>query len=131
NRLKEYTPVAPSPSVKTVKYNQSFNQVLNTQMNLRSKPQAWVSGGGWRNATRSEVANFLDTSHQTSETWMYTFLDLHRSQIIAISSINSKLLHGTTSLNQQGSAFLNASKSHGINEVHLISHALHETVNGT
>src|SRR5699024_4457856 len=49
NRLKEYTPVAPSPSVKTVKYNQSFNQVLNTQMNLRSKPQAWVSGGGWRN----------------------------------------------------------------------------------
>ncbi|WP_017548096.1 GW dipeptide domain-containing protein [Salinicoccus carnicancri] len=131
NRLKEYTPVAPSPSVKTVKYNQSFNQVLNTQMNLRSKPQAWVSGGGWRNATRSEVANFLDTSHQTSETWMYTFLDLDRSQNIASSTINSKLLNGKGTLNQQGSAFLNASKTHGINEVYLISHALHETGNGT
>src|SRR5699024_10682171 len=108
----------------------SFNQVLNTQMNLSSRPQSWVPGGGWRNATRSEVARFLDTSHQTSETWMYTFLDLDRSQNIASSTINSKLLNGKGILNKQGSAFLNASKTHGINEVYLISHALHETGNG-
>src|SRR5699024_1075878 len=133
NRLKDYRPVAPSPSptVNTVKYNQSFNQVLNIQMNLRSKPQAWANGGGWRNATRSEVARFLDTSHQTSETWMYTFLDLDRSQNIATSTINNKLLSGKGILNNQGSAFLDASKTHGINEVYLISHALHETGNGT
>lgn len=133
NRLDVYKPVAPSPSptVKTVKYNQSFNQVLNTQMNLSSKPQAWANGGGWRNATRNEVSRFLDTSHQTSDTWMYTFLDLDRAQNINSSTINSKLLSGKGTLNSQGSAFLNASKTHGINEVYLISHALHETGNGT
>lgn len=124
-------PVAPSPSVKTVRYNQSFNQVLNTQMNLSSKPQAWANGGGWRNATRSEVARFLDTSHQTSETWMYTFLDLDRSQNIASSTLNNRLLSGKGTLSNQGSAFLNAANTQGINEVYLISHAIHETGNGT
>ncbi|WP_411843698.1 glucosaminidase domain-containing protein [Salinicoccus sp. HZC-1] len=130
-KLEEYTPVAPSPSVKTVRYNQSFNQVLNTQMNLSSKPQAWANGGGWRNATRSEVASFLDTSHQTSETWMYTFLDLDRSQNIASSTLNNRLLSGKGTLSNQGSAFLNAANTQGINEVYLISHAIHETGNGT
>ncbi|SFK81150.1 N-acetylglucosaminidase [Salinicoccus halodurans] len=124
-------PVAPSPSVKTVRYNQSFNQVLNTQMNLSSKPQAWANGGGWRNATRSEVARFLDTSNQTSETWMYTFLDLDRSQNIASSTLNNRLLSGKGTLSNQGSAFLNAANTQGINEVYLISHAIHETGNGT
>src|SRR5699024_3093181 len=129
-KLKEYKPVAPSPSVKTVRHSQSLAQAVNTQMNLSSKPQAWANGGGWRNATRSEVQRFLDTSHQTSDTWMYTFLDLDRSQNIASSTLNSKLLNGKGTLNNQGSAFLNASKSHGINEVYLISHAIHETGNG-
>src|SRR5699024_10233142 len=122
--------VAPSPSVKTVRHSQSLTQAVNTQMNLSSKPQAWANSGGWRNATRSEVARFLDTSHQTSETWMYTFLDLDRSQNIASSTINNKLLNGKGSLHNQGSAFINAANTQGINEVYLISHAIHETGNG-
>ncbi|HLQ97102.1 MAG TPA: glucosaminidase domain-containing protein [Candidatus Dormibacteraeota bacterium] len=131
SKLKNYKPVAPSPKIKTVRHSQSLTQAINTQMNLSSKPQVWANGGGWRNATRKEVTRFLDTSHQSSETWMYTFLDLDRSQNIASSTLNSKLLNGKGTLNNQGSAFLNASKTHGINEVYLISHAIHETGNGS
>lgn len=133
SKLRNYTPVtpSPSPSVKTVRHSQSLTQAVNTQMNLSSKPQAWANGGGWRNATRSEVSRFLNTSHQTSDTWMYTFLDLDRSQNIASSTLNNRLLRGKGTLNNQGSAFLNASKTYGVNEVYLISHAIHETGNGT
>ncbi|WP_020006173.1 GW dipeptide domain-containing protein [Salinicoccus albus] len=131
NRLTDYTPAPSAPSVETVEYDQSFNQVLDTQMNLNAPPQAWASGGGWRNATRSEVARFLDTSHQTSDTWMYTFLDLDKPQDISSAKINSRLLSGKGTLHNQGTAFRDAARTHGVNEVYLISHALHETGNGT
>ncbi|MFC3420076.1 N-acetylmuramoyl-L-alanine amidase [Salinicoccus hispanicus] len=117
--------------VNTVPYNKSLEEVLDIQMRLSAKPQIWVSGGGWRDATRDEVRNYLDTSNQNSDTWNYTFLDLNRAQNISSTELNNKLLDGKGILDNQGLAFVRAAAQYGVNEVYLISHALHETGNGT
>src|SRR5699024_3581845 len=124
-------PPIASPKVQTVKYSRSLNSVLNTQMSLSAKPQAWISGGGWRNATRSEVRNFLDTSHQKGGAWDYTFLNLNQRQGISSSVLNRNLLNNKGILANRGSAFSQAAKQHGVNEVYLISHAILETGHGS
>ncbi|SDL08955.1 GW dipeptide domain-containing protein [Lacicoccus qingdaonensis] len=132
--LTKYTapePPVSSPKVQTVKYNRSLNNVLNTQMSLSTKPQAWVNGGGWRNATRSEVRHFLDTSHQKGGAWDYTFLNLDQRQGISSSVLNSNLLNNKGILTNRGSAFSQAARQHSINEVYLISHAILETGHGS
>ncbi|MCG1009963.1 glucosaminidase domain-containing protein [Salinicoccus sp. ID82-1] len=117
--------------VNTIPYNKSLEEVLDIQMSLRAKPQAWVSGGGWRDATRDEVRYYLDSANHQSDTWNYTFLDLNRAQNISSTELNNKLLDGKGILDNQGLAFVRAANQYGINEVYLISHALHETGNGT
>src|SRR5699024_8768121 len=132
--LTKYTaskPPVSSPKVQTVKYNRSLNSVLNTQMSLAAKPQAWVNGGGWRNATRSEVKRFLDTSHQKGGAWDYTFLNLNQRQGISSSVLNRNLLNNKGILTNRGSAFSEAARQHGINEVYLISHEILETGHGS
>ncbi len=129
-KIKPYEPSSPSPVVNTVKYGISLDKAVDIQMNLGAKPQAWVSGGGWRNATRSEVEQYLNPANHTTETWDYTYLDLNRAQNISSSELNNKLLNGKGILHNQGTAFLQAANTHGVNEVYLISHALHETGNG-
>lgn len=124
-------PPVSSPKVQTVKYNRSLNSVLNTQMSLSAKPQAWVSGGGWRNATRSEVRHFVDTSHQKGGAWDYTFLNLNQRQGISGSVLNRNLLNNKGILANRGTAFSQAARQHGVNEVYLISHAILETGHGS
>ncbi|WP_415654032.1 N-acetylglucosaminidase, partial [Salinicoccus roseus] len=129
-KLSDYVPSNPAPEVKTVKYNISLDRAVDIQMNLGSKPQAWANGGGWRNATRSEVAYFINPANHTTDTWDYTYLDLNRAQNISTVELNNKLLNNKGILHNQGTAFLQAANTHGVNEVYLISHALHETGNG-
>ncbi|MFD2830024.1 N-acetylglucosaminidase [Corticicoccus populi] len=118
------------PQTKVVKYNQPLHNVLNTQMSLGAKPQAWNGNGGWRNATRNEVKQFLDTSNHKGGAWDYTFLNLDQSQGIAANTLNNNLLGSRGILTNQGNAFSQASRTHGVNEVYLISHAILETGHG-
>ncbi|MFA7744137.1 N-acetylmuramoyl-L-alanine amidase [Salinicoccus roseus] len=120
----------PAKLVTTLKYGISLEEAVDIQMNLRAKPQAWVSGGGWRDATRSEVEYYLNPANHTTDVWDYTYLDLNRAQNISTVELNNKLLNNKGILHNQGTAFLQAANTHGVNEVYLISHALHETGNG-
>ncbi|MBY8908332.1 glucosaminidase domain-containing protein [Salinicoccus roseus] len=117
--------------VENIKYGMTLKEAVDIQMNLRAKPQAWVSGGGWRDATRSEVEYYLNPANHTTDVWDYTYLDLNRAQNISTVELNNKLLANKGILHNQGTAFLQAANTHGVNEVYLISHALHETGNGT
>ncbi|OZT76906.1 glucosaminidase domain-containing protein [Salinicoccus roseus] len=116
--------------VENIKYGMTLEEAVDIQMNLRAKPQAWVSGGGWRNATRSEVERYINPANHTTDVWDYTYLDLNRAQNISTVELNNKLLNNKGILHNQGTAFLQAANTHGVNEVYLISHALHETGNG-
>ncbi|MCC4722390.1 glucosaminidase domain-containing protein [Salinicoccus sp. RF5] len=123
-------PSTPSPVINEVKYGISLDEAVDIQMGLRSKPQAWASGGGWRDATRSEVEYYLNPANHRTDVWDYTYLDLNRAQNISTVELNNKLLANKGILHNQGTAFLQAANTHGVNEVYLISHALHETGNG-
>ncbi|WP_271399216.1 N-acetylmuramoyl-L-alanine amidase [Salinicoccus roseus] len=116
--------------VENIKYGMTLEEAVDIQMNLRAKPQAWVSGGGWRDATRSEVERYINPANHTTDVWDYTYLDLNRAQNISTVELNNKLLANKGILHNQGTAFLQAANTHGVNEVYLISHALHETGNG-
>ena len=61
---------------------------------------------------------------------MYQFLDLRHYTGVTSRALNV-FLQGMGILHDQGAAFVQASKSAGINEVYLVSHALLETGNGT
>ncbi len=119
-----------STNISTSPY--TLDQAIDIQMALRngSEPKK-VLASGIRNATRAEVKDAMDTSKYVNDpVQKYQFLDLNKSQNISVTKLND-LLRGKGILENQGSAFSQAAKAVGINEIYLISHALLETGNGT
>ena len=119
-----------STNISTSPY--TLDQGVDIQMALRngSEPKK-VLASGIRNATRAEVKDAMDTSKYVNDpVQKYQFLDLNKSQNISVTKLND-LLRGKGILENQGSAFSQAAKAVGINEIYLISHALLETGNGT
>ena len=111
-------------------YNMTLNQFVNMQMKVN--PQTDKGGKGWRTATKSEVlyylnpANFLGSLKDKLQ-----FADLSQSSNVSASEVNQKILAGNGVLAGKASSFINASKTYGVNEIYLISHAKLETGNGT
>ncbi|RIO73168.1 hypothetical protein BUZ85_08315 [Mammaliicoccus sciuri] len=119
-----------STNISTSPY--TLDQAVDIQMALRNgtEPKK-VLASGIRNATRAEVKDAMDTSKYVNDpVQKYQFLDLNKSQNISVTKLND-LLRGKGILENQGSAFSQAAKAVGINEIYLISHALLETGNGT
>ncbi|MEB5757615.1 glucosaminidase domain-containing protein [Mammaliicoccus sciuri] len=119
-----------STNISTSPY--TLDQAVDIQMALRNgtEPKKVLSSG-IRNATRAEVKDAMDTSKYVNDpVQKYQFLDLNKSQNISVTKLND-LLRGKGILENQGSAFSQAAKAVGINEIYLISHALLETGNGT
>ncbi|WP_169802517.1 peptidoglycan-binding protein [Alkalihalobacillus trypoxylicola] len=80
----------------------------------------------FRYATSSDVREFLDPNRNDQ----FQHLRLDSSVGVASSELN-KVIQGKGILSGQGQAFINGGRIHGINEIYLISHALHETGNGS
>lgn len=85
----------------------------------------------WVNASREDVLYYLDPlnfiNHDQNR---FQFLDLSRPSGASASLLNS-YLEGKGILEGRGQDFIEASRTHGVNEVYLLSHALLETGNGT
>ncbi|MBO1005969.1 SH3 domain-containing protein, partial [Pseudogracilibacillus auburnensis] len=60
----------------------------------------------------------------------FQFLVLSKPSGASVTVLNN-YLKGKGSLSGQGSAFYNAARNHGINDVYLLSHAIHETGHGS
>ena len=84
-----------------------------------------ISYGTWRNATRSDTEYYLDPENND----MFQHLDLSTPAGATISELNA-YLKGRGTLDGQGQAFYDAARKHNINELYLISHAIHETDHG-
>ncbi|UXS67293.1 N-acetylmuramoyl-L-alanine amidase [Staphylococcus chromogenes] len=109
----------------------TFNQAVDTQMNLSYKPQVQHVAGQWVDASRTEVANAMNPSLiEKDPTQKYQFLKLDKYQGLDAAQLD-KLLVGKGILAGQGAAFKEAAQVNNINEIYLISHALLETGNGT
>ncbi|WP_214829131.1 SH3 domain-containing protein [Exiguobacterium algae] len=85
----------------------------------------------WRLASPEEILTYVDPSRiDPNSRSFYQFLDLSKSAGTTATILN-KMLTSKGSLSGLGQAFVDAGKQYGINEVYLLSHALHETGNGT
>ncbi|WP_442638072.1 SH3 domain-containing protein [Rossellomorea marisflavi] len=84
----------------------------------------------WRNATKADILPMLDPNRFVKGTPEYfQFLDLSKSAEVSASELN-KVLIGKGILSGKGQAFIDAGKTHHVNEIYLVSHALLETGQG-
>ncbi|MFS0787783.1 SH3 domain-containing protein [Shouchella sp. 1P09AA] len=124
------TTLANSYNVVENHYPISFSDAVDRQMGLSAPPQT-DKNGRWQNASRNDVAYYMNPSNFSQGTSSYLqFLDLTSSAGLSAQAINSQLLSNKGILSGHGQTFINASKLHGVNEIYLISHALLETGNG-
>ena len=109
-------------------YDITFEEFVDLQMN-QSTPKS--DGAGKIPATREEVEKYANPANFKAGTPEYfQFLVLTSFAGLSVKDLNN-YLSDKGSLQGQGQAFIDAAKKHGINEVYLLSHALHETGNGT
>ena len=101
-----------------------------TVLEVIGKKGTWlqVPYGAWRNATESDTLEYLDPLNKDIDEFQH--LDLS-SPVGAKAAELNKYLEGKGILAGKGQAFIDAAKSHNINELYLLSHALLETGNGT
>ncbi len=87
--------------------------------------------GQWVNASRDDVRYYLNPNNFINDDKQkFQFLDLSRTSNATVSLVN-RYLNGKGILEGQGQAFIDASDTHGVSDVYLLSHALLETGNGT
>ncbi|MEJ9315537.1 peptidoglycan-binding protein [Halalkalibacterium halodurans] len=79
----------------------------------------------WRNATQSDFLPYLDPNQNDR----FQHLVLDRSVGVSAQELN-KVLAGKGILDGKGQAFIEAGRTHSVNEIYLIAHALLETGNG-
>ncbi|MCM3092555.1 MULTISPECIES: SH3 domain-containing protein [unclassified Cytobacillus] len=79
----------------------------------------------WRNAKSSDIIKYLDPSQ--NDRFQHLLLD--KSVGVSAAELN-KVLLGKGILDGKGQAFIEAGKTHSVNEIYLISHALLETGHG-
>lgn len=129
--MQKGTPVEPGEDSKqyvTTKYDIDFLKMLDKQMAVNPQTD---SNGTWYNAGRELVEYYTNPNNFSKDSnAYYQFLLLSKNAGLSAKDINDKILAGKGILKNKGSAFIEASKKHNINEVYLIAHALLESGNG-
>ncbi|GAA0469315.1 hypothetical protein GCM10008935_26440 [Alkalibacillus silvisoli] len=106
-----------------------------TEVNVISEVNGWYqieySSGSWVSAAREDVEYYLNpTNFLDDERQRFQFLDLSRTSNASIEVLNNHL-GGKGILDGKAQAFIEASRTHGVNDVYLISHAILETGHGS
>ncbi|GAF19989.1 bifunctional autolysin Atl [Bacillus sp. JCM 19046] len=85
----------------------------------------------WVNAKKEDIEYYMNPANfVNNERQKFQFLDLTKSSGVTASILNNYLA-GRGTLSNQGQAFIDAGRIHGINDIYLLSHALLETGHGT
>ncbi|OCA84647.1 glucosaminidase domain-containing protein [Bacillus sp. FJAT-27986] len=91
-----------------------------------------ASDPGFFDATAEQVRYYMDPKNfSAASTSFYQFLVLSSPAGTNATEVNNTILKGRGVLAGKASSFIQAAKTHNINEVYLISHSLLETGNGT
>src|SRR5690606_29123412 len=85
----------------------------------------YTKGATWRQAIPSDVLYYLNPNNFVNdEKQRFQFLVLDTLSGASATALNN-YLKGQGTLAGQGQAFIDAGSKHGINEIYLLSHALH------
>lgn len=123
-----YPEILPVPDHQETPYNYTFDKMVQFQTNSTPK----VDGRGTYTASEALVRYYVNPNNFPKDSReYYQFLVLSEPAGTVASELNSQFLKGKGTLEGQGDAFIEAASKHGINELYLISHAIHETGNGS
>ncbi|WP_459129352.1 SH3 domain-containing protein [Guggenheimella bovis] len=102
------------------------------------------NSSGWVKINRNGVMGWIYTAYTTSSSVlvdakitrqippsMYQFLNLKHYSGLSERELNEKVLIGKGTLEGQGAAFIEGSKTFNVNEIYLVAHAFLESGNGT
>ncbi|MFP7200032.1 N-acetylglucosaminidase [Lysinibacillus halotolerans] len=107
--------------------------VTGTFVTIYSTDSYWaqIALGVWRNATQSDVSEYLNPNHFVNDPKQkFQFLDLSKSSGVSVTVLDNYLKNRGI-FHNLGEAFVQAGAENGINELYLVSHALLETGHGT
>lgn len=115
-------------NIQIVNYNVTFDRAVELQM-LHGTPK--YDGAGIILSDEANVRYFMNPSNSLEYTaWYLQFMRLDTSANLTASEINRQFLANKGTLTDTANAFITAGKHYNVNEIYLISHALHETGNG-
>ena len=106
-----------------------------TKVNIIDEVNGWyqieyTKNRQWVNPNPNDVLHYLDPNNFINdERQKVQFLDLSKTSGASVATLNN-YLKGKGTLQGQGKAFIEASQTHGVNDIYLISHAILETGNG-
>ncbi|MFD1929324.1 S-layer homology domain-containing protein [Sporosarcina siberiensis] len=122
----------PIQVIRTVPYNYDFKQMVDKQMAITgtARPKTDIAAT-WYESSRKMVEYYANPNNfKDSANGIYQFLVLSENAGLNKDEINEVLSDGGV-LRNKGDAFLNASRTYGVNEMYLIAHSYLETGRGT
>lgn len=130
--VDEDAPNRPKPGETTVK-SLALSVDYGAALAAQAKANPKVDGAGKFVASAELVNYYMNPNNFGSGTpEYYQFIKLNSPIIgLNVDNVNRALLDGKGVLEGQATAFVKAGQQYKINELYLISHALHETGNGT
>ncbi len=129
---KDFRPMSGSITVvkHTTNYNISLSDAVGNQLG-KQNGNNYFAGNSFVSAPASTVRYYMDPNNFPEGSTSYLqFLRLDKSAGIAPGAMNAQLKNMGV-LAGQGQAFREASDRYKINELYLMSHAIHETGRGT
>jgi len=115
-------------NIEVSNYNVTFDRAVELQMQYGTPKH---DGAGKINSDEANVRYFMNPSNALEYTaWFLQFMRLDTSSNLTASEINQKFLSNKGTLTNTANAFITAGERYNVNEIYLISHALHETGNG-
>src|SRR5699024_396915 len=119
----------------SAEYNAIGQLLEGAKVTVQSEVNGWYaisySYSGWVSATPEDTEYYLNPNNfKNDDKQKFQFLDLSVTSG-ATKAVLNDYLSGKGTLAKQGQAFIDAGNKHGVNDVYLISHAIHETGNGS
>ena len=108
----------------------SYDVTLGEAVSIQNTG-TWIVGSDTSSrATVDELRTYMDPANFPEGTsGFFQFLVLTQPMGVSVSALDAEL-EGKGTLEGMGQAFSDAAYAYGVNELYLISHALHETGNG-
>lgn len=123
-----YKDVTVENKVEEITYNIDFQEAVNMQL---VPGRAKYDGAGNLDADERNVSYYMNPSNASNNLgWYLQFMRLDTTLNMPASELNARFLNNKGSLKDTGAYFIQAADKYGLNEMYLMSHALHETGNG-
>ncbi len=108
-------------------YNLTLSNMVDIQYNVGA--QTDIGGKGWVNATKEQIAQYVNPNNFMDDYGKLQFLKLNYTPGVTADDLNN-ILKNKGVLTGKGQQFLDAAWQYDVSPIYLVSHSLLETGNG-